>query len=119
MRTIEIIEGEHGWTVLGGGRFANSLTADEALWTVATLLMPKADPCRYLKTYEQEVAWNLRYASYRAEWREPAAFLEDLRVRGPAVTIARRMGVVRRTFDELGQLVNIFVVLKPTTTKGE
>lgn len=109
--SIEIIRGEHGWTVIGAGRFAANLSSDEALWTVATLLMPNAEPCHYLKTYEQEIAWQRRCPmSY--DVRPPVALLEDLRVRGPAVTIARRMGVVRRTFDEFGQLVNRFVQTK-------
>lgn len=111
-RTIEIIEGEHGWTVIGAGRFAASLSPDEALWTVATLLMRGVEPCHYLKTYEQEMAWRERYHSTNEKPVPPVALLEDLRVRGPAVTVATRMGVVRRTFDELGQCVNRFVQLK-------
>lgn len=109
-RTIELIEHDRGWTVIGDGRFAAQLGKDEALWTVAMLMMN--GPNGYLRTYEEEVAWMRRYHADDGGWREPAALLEDLRVRGPAVTVARRMGVVRRTFDDLGQLVNRFIHLK-------
>lgn len=111
-RVIEIIEGEHGWTVIGDGRFAASLTNDEALWAVATLLMPEARPSGYLKTYEQEMAWRDSLSRSYGPRPVPVALLEDLRVRASAPTIARRMGIVRRTFDGVGQVINRFVQLK-------
>lgn len=110
--SIEIIKAEHGWTVIAGDRFANSLGPDEALWVIATLLRGGDEVPRYMKNYEEEMAWRSRYCKTNDPPVPPVALLEDLRVRGPAVTVAKRMGIVRRTFDECGRVINRYVQLK-------
>lgn len=108
-RVIELIEGEHGWSVTDSLReeFANFLCPDEALFLVAQMLTG-ARHLRYSHTYEQFLERERRYERLL---ETPIAALPDLRSRAPVV-MARRMGRVVRTFDEQGQLVNRFVRLK-------
>lgn len=105
-RTIELIqeEGTGYWTVVGDGLIGDRLGPDEALWTVAHLLMKT--PGRYLHTYEQWLESQNRW--FGETLPKPIALLEDLRVRAECLPPVRAR--VSRTFDELGQLVNRVVV---------
>lgn len=108
-RVIELVEGEHGWSVTDTlrGEFATYLASDEALWVVAQMLTG-IPSIRYAKTYEQHVAWERRYHG----WSEvPVAALADLRASAPVV-MARKMGRVVRTFDDQGEVINRFIRLK-------
>lgn len=55
-RVIVIRRTNEGSAVFNGVLWAEGLTPDETLWTIAQLLNDK--PARYLKTNEQEGAWR-------------------------------------------------------------
>lgn len=65
MLRCELLQTEHGFTVICGGRFADRLCRDEALGVIAGALYSGAANAPYLKTYEQWDWFERKYA--RAE----------------------------------------------------
>lgn len=106
-RVIELVEGEHGWTVIVGGNFADGLGPDEALWVVATLLAGGDRP-RWLKSYAAWHAWREQYSRVDPLVR-PVAALPDLRAQ-PSPYVATRRARVCRTFDADGFVLNRYVL---------